>query len=110
MTDPLDMPDEEEWALVVPFVVCTSQGGPYDDDSFVAGFQAGQIDQALAVLSVSGGDRYHTTVRTALMPLLELIAMNRGFGTVTAGEVTDTDDHPALPEWTYLSISRGEDL
>jgi hypothetical protein len=28
--------DQHEWGMVMPFVVCQSKGGPYDDDSFVA--------------------------------------------------------------------------
>jgi hypothetical protein len=35
--DPLDEPEPgTTWGLVVPFVVCQSQGGPYDDDAFVS--------------------------------------------------------------------------
>lgn len=29
--------EEQEYDLVMPFVVCQSQGGPYDDDAFVGG-------------------------------------------------------------------------
>lgn len=39
------MPDEpDEYALVMPFTVVASVGGPYDDDAFAAGFTAGRID------------------------------------------------------------------
>jgi hypothetical protein len=100
-------PEPETWGLVVPFVVCASKGGPYDDDSFTAGFAAGEIDKALTVLAAAGGDRLRTTVRTALVRQIELLAMNRGFPVMTAAEVEATEDYDAMPEWSVIEISRG---
>lgn len=111
MHDPLDQPDDDQsWGLVIPFIVCTSQGGPYQDEAFVAGFQAGQLDQRLAMLALAGGQRTTAMVRTALVPLLELIAMNRGFPTVTAEPVqADPDrDTPAMPDWSTITFATPE--
>lgn len=56
MSDEMDQPQpDEELELVVPFIVCASKGGPFDDDSFVAGFRCGEIDKALAAARVAGG-------------------------------------------------------
>ena len=33
-----------DYELVMPFVVVTSAGGPYDDESYVAGFEASRVD------------------------------------------------------------------
>lgn len=107
MTDDEDRPEAEgmRMELVVPFIVCTSKGGPYDDDSFVAGFVAGEIDRALSVAAAAGADRLTRTVRTALVPQLELLAMQHGFLHMHAVEVTETPDYPAMPEWSFVTFS-----
>lgn len=105
MADPLDQPVPEGMALVVPFVVCRSVGGPYDDDSFVAGFQAGEIDKALQVAAAAGASTATWTVRTALVSQLELLAINRGFGYMATAEVGESEDHEAMPEWSLVTFS-----
>jgi len=105
VNDPLDEAEPEGMSLVVPFIVCTSQGGPYDDDSFVAGFQAGEIDKALAVAMTAGARVATWTVRTALVPQLELLAMHRGFMHIEAVEIGEDEDHPAMPEWSVVTFS-----
>lgn len=88
-------PDGVEYALVMPFVVCQSVGGPYDDDAFVAGYQAGQIDAALK--AGTAGD-LSLTVRTDLLPQLDLIAMRHGY--------IMTTDSTEIDEWTYATFRR----
>jgi hypothetical protein len=102
--DPIDQPEGDGYDLVMPFVVCQSNGGPYDDDAFVAGFQAGEIDQALkAATTVSAATVRFPTVRTALLPQLELIAMNRGFPKVLV------DRSEEYPEWSDVTfVAAGE--
>lgn len=85
LPDP-DQPEEEAFGLVVPFIVCKSEGGPYDDEAFVVGFQAGQIDKELAVAATMGVTSAQFTVHTAILKQLELIGMNRGFPTMHVGE------------------------
>lgn len=81
--DGMDQPEDDSYELAVPFIACASQGGTYDDDAFVAGFQAGQIDQALKTASSVMAVRvWFPMVRTDLHKQLELIAMNRGFPVV----------------------------
>lgn len=104
-----DNADEvNEWALAYPFTVCQSQGGPYDDGAFVAGFQAGRVDLALASLAAVGGDRATFTVRTALVPQLQLIGMYHGFSDIASIEVEACPDgsYPAMPEWSTITFRR----
>lgn len=79
MSGDQDQPEQDGYSLVIPFIVCTSQGGPYDDDAFVAGFQAGQIWRSLAAIAAVEGTGFDAMVRTELLPQLELIAMHHGF-------------------------------
>ena len=87
-------------SLAVPFVVCTSAGGPFDDDAFVAGFQCGDIDRALKVAAANDSDGATFTVRSELVRQLELHAMYRGFPSV---EVTELDE-----EWSKIEFRRGD--
>jgi hypothetical protein len=91
------MGDEAEFSLVMPFIVCRSQGGPYDDAAFVAGCYFGEIRSELA-----RPDRFvlEMTVPSPLVPQLDLVAMDAGF-VMTA---KPWDDHP--DEWTFVRLTR----
>lgn len=104
MTDPLDQPEDEGYDLLYPFICVTSKGGPYDDDAFTAGMAVGQIDRALTVALAAGADRFRTTVRTDLVPQLELVGMARGFPVVVAEQVEESEGHPAMPEWSLITF------
>jgi hypothetical protein len=92
--DPLDQPEEEAWKLAVPFVACASEGGPYEDDAFCAGFEAGRIAMALESAIMANADRVRWTVLKTLVKQLDLIAMNAGFVmTVAEAEVEDQPGH-----------------
>jgi len=72
---------DEGLDLVMPFLVCQSNGGPYDDNSFVAGVRFGAID---AELAAAGGMHAVTPdfpFPTPLVPQLDLLAMSRGYTT-----------------------------
>lgn len=75
----MDEPEDDGMALVMPFVVVKSEGGPYDDDAFTAGYECGLIDQALTVAVACNAETLFRTVRTANLPQLDLIAMRHGF-------------------------------
>jgi hypothetical protein len=79
MTESTEASEAPDWGLVMPFVVVTSTGGPYDDDAFVAGYQCGEIDRALKTIRAAGGSRLDATVRSAVVSQLDLIAMRHGF-------------------------------
>lgn len=59
--------------LVMPFVITESQGGPFDDMAFVAGWQCATIKAALA----PQGAEWRGQVFGALLPQLDLIAMQK---------------------------------
>lgn len=84
MSDPEEKDPESEWGLVMPFVVCASKGGPYDDDSFVAGYEAGRLSVLLESLATCGGSGALFIVRTGLLPQYDLMAMRYGFILVSA--------------------------
>lgn len=87
------------YGLVIPFVACASQGGPYDDDAFAAGYQAGRIDHALAALVAVGGTELAATVRTDLVRQLDLIAMHHGFK-------AETEPYVDANEWSFVTFRR----
>jgi len=101
-----DQPESEDMTLVVPFIVCASQGGPYDDDAFVAGFACGDVDRALAVAATIHATHVGPlTCRTILLPQLELIAMARGFPVMDTTAISLNPDGPA--EWSYVTFTKG---
>ena len=67
---------EPEYELAMPFVLCASAGGPYDDDAFVAGWECCKIDHLLENGRFAVTEE---TVRTDNLPQLDLIAMRYGF-------------------------------
>lgn len=96
--------DGEGYELLMPFVVTKSHGGPWDDESFVAGWELRRLD---AVLSQAEGIDFTRAltiiaqIRTDGVPQAELIAMKYGF-TLEAGEV----DPGVAPGWSILTITR----
>ena len=89
--------DRERHELVMPFVVCSSVGGPYEDDAFVAGFSAGIIDTKLSTREIAA-----TTglFRTDLTPQIDLIAMRYGYHVDLLAEPEDG--------WSHLGFTREE--
>lgn len=78
------MSDEHGWELVMPFVVVRSEGGPYDDASFVAGWDAAVID---CFLVADRPAECTFDVREPLVPQVDLIAMKRGYSSEVQAEV-----------------------
>lgn len=87
---------EDGYELVMPFVVCTSEGGPYEDSPFVAGVHFGQIyvacDLGTPIIS-----RY---VPTGLVPQLDLAAMHFGY-TFEFQKWEDNED-----DWTLVTLTK----
>lgn len=90
--------DGEAMELVMPFVVTTSHGGPYEDVAFVAGYEAGRMDARLAAVAAAEGHSLTATVHTGLLPQLDLIAMRHGF-TV---ESEASEEWPMWTTWTAV--------
>lgn len=87
-------------SLVLPFVACRSRGGPFDDESFVAGFQCGEIDRALSVAALTGAQRVRfPTVYASLLPQLDLVAMRHLY---QLGPVTVSEQAPLWADVTFV--------
>lgn len=94
------MSDDVEYGLVMPFVVCATNGGPYDDAAFVAGYAAGTIDYRLSTRDPLPA---RSAVRTDLLPQLDLIAMRHGY------TMTSEPWGEAPAEWTMVTFTREPD-
>lgn len=73
------MTDQPEYELVVPFVIVKSQGGPFDDDAFVAGATTGALYQELEACAVIKAIPRARYIHTLLLPQVDLIAMRHGY-------------------------------
>lgn len=85
------MNDDCESELVLPFVAVASAGGPFDDESFCAGYECGLLDAQLA----EHPPILERTIRTANTAQADLIAMRHGY---TLHLAEDVD------EWTHASF------
>jgi hypothetical protein len=98
----MDPDDEtESYELALPFVVVKSEGGPFDDEAYVCGFEAGQLDSRLAQISQFLDD-FSTGIHAANRKQADLIAMRYGF--TMEVEPCDCDD-----EWIHVTFTRMTD-
>lgn len=92
------------WDLVMPFVACASQGGAFADRPFVAGYQCGRIDAALA------GDPPPSTVTAvvyaALVPQVDLIAMRYGYRLIQVGVPLSLTREERADEWMTVRLHK----
>jgi hypothetical protein len=93
---------EPEYGLVMPFVVCKSQGGPFDDEAFSVGYSLGLLDGELALLTAHSADPAPRWVRSSGMRQVDLIAMRHGY------KMKYSED-PADDEWTWVRFNRMEE-
>lgn len=91
--------DEEgtEYALIMPFVVCQSHGGPYEDAAFCAGWEMGMLDEQMKRMERAVA--VESTIRAASLPQADLVYMKHGF------QITSTvyDDSG---EWAFVHAER----
>lgn len=101
---PDDQPEQPAYELAVPHKLCASNGGPYDDAAYCAGFEIGAADAAMKAIANAGGTGLIITVRTDHVGQLELHAMNRGFPNL------DRNDHTGEHEgWSTVSFMADPD-
>ncbi len=65
-----------EFEMVMPFLPVASRGGPFEDQAFVAGYQAGRLD---AQLEHERPPEVLVLVDERLREQADLIAMGRGY-------------------------------
>jgi hypothetical protein len=92
-----------QYSLKVPFTVCESQGGPYEDRSFVAGVQTGAVLAELGSLSPHV-DSVTFMVYPALRRQMELVGMAEGF---PVAEFTYWEDDREA--WMWVTFRRRAD-
>ena len=92
------MTDDKEpgYGLLMPFVVCESQGGPYADEPFVAGYRIGHLDAQLQYERPPFWEGY---VAPSDVPQIDLLAMRHGYNTVI---------EPDGDEWTHMRLTASE--
>lgn len=89
------------YRLIMPYIVCKSQGGPYDDESFVAGVRMQQINDILERdASTPGKSVFSTYQSPGLLPQLDLVAMQHGY----VMESIPWDEHP--DDWALVTFKR----
>jgi hypothetical protein len=91
-------PEPAGYGLVMPFVVCASQGGPHEDGAFVSGYECGQLD---TLLQQGNPPRHEGYYRTDSIPQIDLIAMRHGY----VMSAKPWDDHP--DQWTFVELVKG---
>ena len=72
----------DEFEPVMPFIVCQSQGGPYEDEAYVAGWEAAQLDRELRDQAQSNAPMIWNSdmpVRHDNRDQINLIALKQGW-------------------------------
>lgn len=88
---------DADYTLVMPFVACQSQGGAYEDNAYVSGWEMGRLDMQMAMGKVLPNYADIVTVHTGNLKQLDLLAMNHGYTT----EIITTD---SVPGWSTVKI------
>lgn len=86
---------EPQWQMIMPLVACASQGGPYPDDAYCAGWEMGSLFQILAQSAVRA---MAMSIRADNCAQADLIAMNAGF----VMQVHQVADGWASVEFTHV--------
>jgi hypothetical protein len=101
----LSMNDEHEAELVMPFVVCKSEGGPFEDEAFVCGVRFGQHRYELS--TCQGVIMWADYITPQMVPQYDLLAMDLGFVmTIEPADVESCEDHPY--DWVLAVFKRPE--
>lgn len=97
--DPLEGANGPTWSLDIPFVVVESVGGPFNDDAYVAGWEAAMVNYAL-------GSR-HIVVTTMMvheanLKQLDIIAMAKGYN------MDELARYEEAPGWVQVGFNRDD--
>lgn len=110
----MDGDDEEPtgYEMLVPYVSCISNGGPYEDISFTAGFEMGKLWAICTMLANAGLASFEMTIRTENRQLADLIAMNFGAHVIDMPDLVLPDDGTErslapgpMAEWRQITVS-----
>lgn len=93
--------DDHGYSLVMPFVLCQSEGGHLDDTAFTFGWECGRLDADLAV----GLHRVERILHADVMPQADLIAMKHGYN-VEAKEDDAVSEVAAHIGWRSVAFTK----
>lgn len=89
---------DDTHSLVMPFITCASNGGPHDDDAYIAGFEMGYLDASLSSAKALGVLVAESMIHAVNRAQADLIAMKHGYSTrFTAVEDTT--------EWLHVTLA-----
>lgn len=89
--------DHPSYQLVMPFVACRSEGGPYDDEAFVAGYRLGILDAKLHARQPTFSEPIEPLAREQC----DLLAMRYGY----SFEAEPDEEYP--DDWLIATFTRG---
>lgn len=92
--------DEPGYALVMPFVTTTDQGGPHDAESYIAGFEMGRLDATLSVMRQLGFRSHWTQIHASNRAQADLLAMRYRL-------IVEFTEYENFPEWLEAEFTLG---
>lgn len=98
--NPFDHEHEEGYGLVMPFVVCKTNDGPYDDESYACGWEMAVLDERLKIAKAANAVIHSVMIHAGNLPQLELVLMKFG---ILRGEV-EGDDDPEMVGWLRVEL------
>ena len=102
--------EDHEFDLLIPFVCVTSVGGPFDDDSFVAGIEFERIAHTLNTLKSIDITWYETNIRPALLKQVDLVAMHYGWTCTELPVPDDVDLCDEHADWVYVKFEMAQEV
>lgn len=93
-----------DYELSMPFVLCKTNGGPFDDEAFVIGWDCATLHAELRQCRVMQLTPIGRWVKARLLPQLELIAMDTDF-TILHG-YAPPGDGTGLDHWAWVEFTR----
>jgi hypothetical protein len=89
-----------EFGLLMPFVVTSDRGGPFDPVAYVCGWELGALDARLAAAKHHGLGCPEVVIHRENVPQASLVAMQHG--------MTMTEQHMELDETENATEVRAE--
>lgn len=96
--------DDTEYEMLMPFIACKSQGGPFDDDAFIAGHEIGVLWIRLAAVKVFEALPITATVRRDLLPQVDLMAMHYELALTENEMDPEIYDAQTIAEWAMITF------
>jgi hypothetical protein len=98
------MSAEGEYGLVMPFVTVASVGGPHDDNSYVAGYEMGQLAARLDQVELLQSEyRPPMPIRRENLRQADLLAMRHSY-TMVVDECGELSPGDARNGWAYVTF------